>query len=228
MAEDDYAIVVGVSRYPNMQGNDLLGPDHDATDFADWLVNGGQVPKDHLHLKLYHSSGYDAKATPPEPTQFQVASDAFETLGVLAESTSRIGRRLYIYLAGHGIGFINPKGEVGLLMANAALRRPGYHIPGHAYADWFVTAGCFDEVVLLMDCCRTSLNMSPPAAFPCVPKLKSRPGLVKWFYGHATLPAATAREKPVGPGGEMRGLSPWHCSPAYVVGLLTDQSQDFA
>jgi hypothetical protein len=85
--------------------------------------------------------------------------------GVKARSgvgNPRIGRRLYIFLAGHGF---QPsafgKYETALLMADATADEPGLHVLGRAYADHFVDSNIFDEVVLIMDCCREPNEIVP-------------------------------------------------------------------
>ena len=71
----------------------------------------------------------------------------------------RVGRRLYLYMAGHGCAPILD--ESVLLMANATRRRAGYHIPGKPWANWFYRAGYFDEILLFMDCCRENYPQAP-------------------------------------------------------------------
>jgi hypothetical protein len=53
-----------------------------------------------------------------------------------------VGRRLYLYFAGHG--FAPTDTETALLMANATRTRGGHHIPGRSYAEWFYRAGYFN------------------------------------------------------------------------------------
>jgi uncharacterized caspase-like protein len=41
MACNDYALVVGISKYPAL--GDLSGPENDARDFRDWLIEIGRA-----------------------------------------------------------------------------------------------------------------------------------------------------------------------------------------
>lgn len=65
---------------------------------------------------------------------------------------SRVGRRLYLYFAGHGIA--PTKTDAALLMADAIEGRFVKHVAGGAWADWLFETNKFAEVVLVMDCCR--------------------------------------------------------------------------
>jgi hypothetical protein len=97
MASDDYAVVVGLSRYPGL-GN-LNGPENDARNFAQWLEdeNGGAVPGS--QVKLILSSRYRrAKELRRARPQADAVDEAFEEIIDLATlSGGRGGRRLYIW-----------------------------------------------------------------------------------------------------------------------------------
>jgi Caspase domain len=200
MAADDHAVVVGITRYPSLES--LGGPEYDATEFAAWLEDpgGGAVPA--AQVKRILSSCFPAAADPAEPTTAKVEQefDRLHQLGV--DGGGRAGRRLYIYFAGHG--FAPSLEDAALLMANAARGRTGHHIPGRPYANWFRKASFFDEVVLIMDCCRENYPRAPIRVPPYDPLTGAR--LASHFYGFATEWSRAAREAPLGPGGQMRGL----------------------
>ncbi|MGH8065960.1 MAG: hypothetical protein ACRERE_12170 [Candidatus Entotheonellia bacterium] len=210
MANDDWAIVVGIQRYPDL--GDLGGPENDATAFYNWLVSptGGAVPQDHVALIL--SSHYRPpfpSASKAEPTT-QHVQQAFDALGDVAIANQdqgdglRVGRRLYIYLSGHGC---EPQVEEAvLLMANATKVRAGHHIPGKPYANWFYRAGYFDEVVLLMDCCRERYPRVPLSVPPYIDL--TAPDAVdrgRRFYGFGTKWSRLSRERTM-PDGKVRGV----------------------
>ena len=171
MAQEDWAIVVGIWRYPAL--GDLNGPQNDATAFYEWLVapQGGAVPHDHVQLILtaddLHWPTISPAVAKPIAAQIQ---EAFDRLLDLADQSDRagrglrIGRRLYVYLAGHG--FEPQPAEAALLGANATRQRPGHHIVGRAYVDDLRRGGYFTECVLFMDCCRES--------YPQVPRRRRR------------------------------------------------------
>jgi hypothetical protein len=209
MAADDWAIVVGVRSYPGL--GDLDGPENDARAFHEWVTSarGGQVPPGQVTLIL--SSNYRPpfpSVVDAEPTAERVER-AFDRLTQLAEDNSRqgkglrAGRRLYLYLAGHGCAPAFE--EAALLMANATRLRAGYHIPGRPWANWFFRSGYFDEVVLFMDCCRESYPQAPLNLPPYIDR--TAPDAIsvgRRFYGFGTKWSRLTREKPI--NGVPRGV----------------------
>jgi Caspase domain len=215
MNDKDYAVIVGIKSYPDFDADGPLeGPENDALAFRDWLISptGGNVPNDEEHIALIVSSNYNPPAKTAEDAKPMVADvqSAFERLQNKAEENEKnnkglkVGRRLYIYMAGHG--FAPRDDQTALLMANAKRNRTGaiYHILGQYTADWFFKAKYFEEVILLMDCCRElhpvmGLNMSFSESLA--------PGAVdkvKRFYGYATKWSRLSREKNI--DGVRRGI----------------------
>jgi uncharacterized caspase-like protein len=163
----DWAIVVGVRRYPGI--SDLDGSENDAQDFFNWLVDpaGGAVPPAQVKLILSSQFPDPADATNATPTNAEIER-AFEWLDDEAEKNRqngdgrKVGNRLYLYFSGHG--YAPSRDDAALLMANATPRRSGNHIAGRLWAEWFYEAGYFDEIALFMDCCRdsyTTVGMRP-------------------------------------------------------------------
>jgi hypothetical protein len=190
-AESDFAIVVGIDRYPFLPQS-LEGAERDAQAFASWVVSptGGGVPVENVTLVL--SSAY----TGPEPTE-QHADEAFRRLYVLAqERGGYLGRRLYVFLAGHGIA--QDLNEASLLTANVRDSVFDFHIPGRRYAEWFRAAAYFDEVVLFTDCCRSHFPRTPVKAFPYPAEFNSAAQQVRWLYGFATKWSQSALEAAAG------------------------------
>jgi len=208
MAKDDWAIVVGIRMYPGL--TNLDGPENDANAFYEWVTSpdGGDVPKDQVALILSKTP----PATTPkdaEPTTAMVQS-AFDDLMDVAEMNQkagaglRVGRRLYIYLSGHGCapGFK----DAALLTANATPTRAGYHILGKLYADWFLRSNFFDEAILFMDCCRENYPQTPPNIPPYI--TMTGPDAIdksKAFYGFGTKWSRLSRERMM-PDGKVHGV----------------------
>jgi hypothetical protein len=204
MAKDDWAIVVGIKLYPGL--TNLDGPENDAKAFYDWVVSpmGGDVPKEKVALIL--SSEFPAAAVPSqaEPTAARV-QQAFDDLQDVADANQaagnglRVGRRLYIYLSGHGCA---PRfNDAALLTANATTKRAGYHILGRLYADWFLRSNFFDEAVLFMDCCRESYPQIAPNIPPYIDL--TGPDAVdktRAFYGFGTKWSRLSRERKMADG----------------------------
>src|SRR5687767_3114828 len=104
MAVDDSGIVVGINTYPDI--SPLRGPEQDAEEFFNWLISpsGGDVPIDRVN-KIVSSDFQPAPPAAPVRQPTQEVAQAFDRLQ--AESfrpgyPKRLGRRLYVYAAGHG------------------------------------------------------------------------------------------------------------------------------
>ena len=218
MNQDDWAIVVGIRYYPGL--SHLGGPENDALAFHSWLVdpNGGAVP--HSNAALIQSSQFHSE--PPasvinaRPTMREI-ENAFDFLAEISEHRSesdngpRIGRRLYLYFAGHGFSPRQDNAAMAatdpaLLTANATRKRPNYHIPSPSYANWFLKAGCFDEILLFMDCCRDDYpHVARNSIYPDVthPNAKS----ARLMTAYATQWNGKSREKLLTTGdGKVHGI----------------------
>jgi len=208
MAKDDWAIVVGIQLYPAL--TNLDGPVNDATEIHKWLIgnDGGQVPAEQVALITSPPPPYNPPLPPAQTAEPRHATvqEAFDHLLYVAEENAaagngkRVGRRLYIYMSGHGCAPRDQK-AAALLAANATRTIVGYHILGRLYADWFLQSNYFEEVVLWMDCCRENYPQAPPNIPPYIST--TGPNALdksKLFYGFATKWSRLARERPMDDG----------------------------
>lgn len=164
MADQDYALLVGISRYKDgKQFPALDGPLNDVERVRSWLVDknyGQAVPADNVKEL---TTPVDL-LTPPlngwsPQTVWTPNREGFSTLfkGIAFDETGKMVRRegrLYLYFSGHGFS-LNDDGfpsaalfsadNVGLIHSNLA---------GTVYATAVKRAKLFKEVVLIMDCCR--------------------------------------------------------------------------
>jgi hypothetical protein len=202
---DDHAIVVGINEYPGLSS--LSGPCADAQEFVGWLEDsdGGDVPGTQIHSLLtthFHPPGPNGIGD-VHPVEDEV-NNLFRPLVTLGMSQGRAGRRLYVYLAGHGFSDASDMESAALYAANAEFTFAP-HVAGTAYANWFRRNGTFDEIVLLMDCCRTTSPMQsirpPPLPNTNNPSMAAK---VKTFYAYGTSWGAVARERPM--DGSIRGI----------------------
>jgi hypothetical protein len=211
MAKNDWAIVVGIQAYPEMPP--LEGPDNDAQDFYDWLIDekGGAVPRHQANLIITPKKKVPFKKTEKAiPAYQQIESAAFRMVQLadkkpLKDNHRYIGRRLYLYYAGHG--FAPREEQTALIMANATKMRigAGYHWLGQRTADWFWQSGYFDEIVLLMDCCRNYMAV-PELSWPWPPQgAPDFQARVKRFYAFATGWTLEARGERDG-NGQVHGI----------------------
>jgi hypothetical protein len=199
MADRDHAVVVAITRYPGL--SDLKGPENDALGFERWLTDpaGGAVPPAQVH-PVRTSAFPEPWQGAPQPTLGDI-NHAFTPLVRDAFKTRRkLGRRLYIFLAGHG--FASGASEAALFAADASPWTLGSYVQGRLYADWFRGSGLFDEVVLIMDCCR-NLYTTAPAQLPPWPPLNLG-RVARRVYAYASTYGQLARERDV--GGEYQGL----------------------
>lgn len=168
MNPDDYAIVIGIRRYPTLgapypPGNphDLQGPERDAEAVYEWLADeeGGGVPEGNRLLvtsKMYPDPfPIELVAGQPKASARPNVDELSGCFGWLIERYSianrlRLGRRLYVYFAGHGFGVADCDG--GVYAANAS---PGvlHHFYVQNWFDWLYRNAYFDEFVLWMDAC---------------------------------------------------------------------------
>jgi hypothetical protein len=210
LAKDDVAVVVGISKYVNL--TPLSGPEVDAVEFRRWVrsTHGGCVPDRQARLIL--SSMYTTPAEPGaiKPTLEEMKAE-FKRYADLSASKPnyRVGRRLYIFLSGHGITPTHSSTpnfeEPALLAANVSAMSLGDHITGAAYAEWFRVHGLFDEVILFADCCRDLKDNVPPTP-PPFPIFTAERDPGRRFYAAATKLDSKAFEKECGDPKKVRGV----------------------
>ncbi len=200
--QEDYGIIVGINGYVKFKA--LNGPENDARRFYNWLTSptGGCVAIGKTDLILSDLSN----PASVQPT-IEAVNNAFRKYSDQAyeKDDHWIGRRLYVFLSGHGITPVLTQSArtdiAGLLMANSSPSWP-QHVVGQLYAEWFRNAGAFNELVLFMDCCRDLRpNVSPVG--PVTPPVNSdRADEVRFLYGMAAEVDSKAWEVPLPPGSD--------------------------
>jgi len=222
MAASDWAIIVGIKRYPRLPP--LEGPEADAQAFLEWVVkspDGGAVPydskfphdetKNHV-LKIYSSDFHAAdepldKAFNAKPeigaveTPFNYLQEMGEDAKDKGAKPPYVGDRLYIYFSGHGCSL----GKlVSLLLANATSNSL-QHIPGLPYAEYFFDSGNFKQVILLMDCCQEKSRQPTSLRLPVyVNRHVGATRTGSFFYGYSSKWGTSTKEVPI--GGKVRGV----------------------
>ncbi len=158
MAADDYAILVGISKYADGAFGELHGPPNDVALFKAWLQSpdGGDIA-DPGNITVIESpsaipAGTDPYSVPPVTSDFK---RAFQRL-VTDERGRFINRsgRLYLYFSGHGFCEKKSLTPQGALYAANATRMLSDNIFGTYYAQFAKDNALFGEIVLVMDCCR--------------------------------------------------------------------------
>jgi Caspase domain len=169
MSADDFALLVGISKYPNPGYSNLDGPSKDVALMKKWLTDpaGGAVPDDVNHIVTIETPEpyplqFDPDKAPPVADQFD--AEFLKLLRArMALKEQRVKGRLYLYFSGHGFCSRDTTrdSEAALYSANAT-KEFYEHIYGTQYARVAKGQALFQEIVLIMDCCRDSeINRRP-------------------------------------------------------------------
>lgn len=155
--DKDFAIVMGINSYPDEIGP-LNGAVNDANNFIKWLVDpaGGNLPEENIRLIQERN---DLSAI---DVQTEIEELMFGESDFLDE---KVGRRLYLFFSGHGISYNSE--DAWLLLPQA--KEQNYHlhsIAGKESAKALVESTLFDEVILIMDCCRNQHQWQEMPTFP--------------------------------------------------------------
>jgi len=198
MRDRDFAVVVGINKYEaTSEFTELKGPTNDAEELIAWLKNpeGAGLPEGNVDpfVVLSNKSG---RAT------HSAISEALRTLFTRPRPVDEpIGRRLYVFLAGHGF----TESVTRALLHSVETRRdaPAF-VSGTEWLDCFHERALFDELVLWMDCCRDyEPNFDPPGR-PCTHRLDAVTNNVKRLYLLGTGIGKGAYEKDF--QGKVHGL----------------------
>jgi hypothetical protein len=147
MAESkDYAVVVGVNHYKNLQP--LEGPDKDANEFYQWALSaeGANIPEGNCFLIL-------SKADSKTPIQDDIDDCFGEIFNRLVASTN--GGRLFFYFSGHGLGITWD--ETALVLPKYSNIMRDYALSSTGYLDKIIEGGFFENIYFFLDCCRNRI-----------------------------------------------------------------------
>lgn len=183
----DFALVIGVNDYPAFKS--LKGPVDDATEFKTWLCDpdGGGV--DDAHLRIVTST-----ATPIAPEQKHID----QALRALLETADAIGggRRLYVYFSGHGAAARDAVENVALLLADWSEAQAKLGLSSVRYREDLVRLGLFEELVVILDCCRRAAPSIAGQECSLTLTLKTPPTETRWIVAYACAPGGSAFEWP--------------------------------
>ena len=165
---DDYAIVIGIDSYAKMADDKSFAPltsaVGDANAFMQWLVspNGGGIQNDPTPgirriIPIFSPTVLNNQLPSPmeaKPVKDQI-DDALIEFGFTG-ANKPIGRRLYFYFSGHGIGL--GSSDVAMMMANAFRAMESRNVGLRMYREYLQERHLFDEVVFIADCCRSRVT----------------------------------------------------------------------
>ncbi len=202
---NDWAIVVGIGNYPIF--GELGGSVNDAEAFYDWLVLEAGVPDTQIE-KITSNGAPVENPSKAKPNGYEVL-EAISNIKEKGENGNQfMGRRLYVYMSGHGCSprRIGDEENTALLMANASKTNIGgvFHLLGEYTANWFYKAAYFDEVLLFMDCCRLPLELPglhQPWNYVIDPTFINK----KRFFARATQWGLLTRNRPADETGKIYG-----------------------
>ena len=202
MAKDDWAIVVGIKSYfdPDLSG--LEGPENDATEFHRWVVagDGAAVPEGQATLirsSDYHPPFASEAAAMPTADAITVAFDHLRSMADENEGKGLgrvVGRRLYLFFAGHGFAPAHRDDLTALITAEASIATARLsHVIGPYMGDVFWRAKFFEEILLFMDCCREVMECAQ-LYMPYADESASDYHKVRRFYAYGARVAKASRE----------------------------------
>jgi polyribonucleotide nucleotidyltransferase len=207
--DDHYAILLAITRYPGLPLNSLGGPENDAEDFRQWLLDEAGGNLDEKRIEIITSSKFPPLKEPEEPydanpaeTQLKKVLDRW--LGRIDEEGNRVwldrvGKRLYLFFAGHGFTAGSLGDDPALYTAQAQLGDT-VHIAALRYASKIRNAGFFDEIVLVVDCCQDVLKASQVLEPTWNPTDRNKSGDVLFMEAYAAPRGKKSREGPKGSG----------------------------
>lgn len=201
----DRALVVGINRYPSAGVDPLEGAVADATRFHEWVTNpaGGGITEAG-HAVLLTTPPIQADGDLPRP----ISPDLQEFFYKLIQThAAHPGRRLYVFLSGHGISPSSQESvrNAALLMANA-MQPNNYHcFPGNVWAEGVRSAALFREVILIMDCCRDINNTATVSGHIFGEPSEDAKNCVL-LEAYATQWGSKSRELELPPDGKKRGV----------------------
>lgn len=199
----DQALVIGIETYPGL--NDLQGPCNDADAFVAWLIdpNGGGLEPANVAIQLSRNFPPPNNVTDAHPVLSELEI-LFRPLVIKAAQAQHTDGRLIIFVAGHGFADSQDMNSAALFTADAELLFP-LHLAVIDYANFFRRTWAFDEVILIMDACR-STNALQQIGKPPLPRVTPHPNAnkVKMFVGYGAGFNQVARERAV--NGTVRGI----------------------
>jgi hypothetical protein len=216
MNEHDHAVVIGIRRYPDSAAQskwitNLKGPDNDADDVGAWLrkPDGGWLPPN--NVKVVRSADFSDPFTntndaAPRQEAIQKAFDDVAELPDTAFEGQYAGRRLYLYVSGHG--YAKQRNEAALVTAEARLARP-VNVLVTSWLDWFWKAAHFKEFVLWADCCATRAPVAVFTVCDRSPKNGQNAGNGHTFTAFAAKFDRRAVEREMDEDGKWHGVFTW-------------------
>lgn len=212
MSEHDRAVIISIRRYPDAAApsgwiTNLNGPDNDADEVAAWLrrkPDGGGLPKD--NVTVVRSADFPEPSVGPQQQAVQNALNDVAKLPRTAFEGQYTGRRLYIYVSGHG--YAQQRNEAALVTAEADRDFP-FNVEVTSWLDWFWKAARFKEFVLWADCCATRAPIAVFTRCGRTPVTAQNAGDGRVFTVFAAKFDRRAVERQMDEDGKWHGVFTW-------------------
>src|SRR5215207_6201296 len=161
---EDHAIIIAVTRYPKLSraasGDADLHGIEAATAVHDWLITHGGVKKENTQLVLRKARNPETKD--PDPNLAAVTQAFTELYEKCWDDNDQpiipFGRRLYVYMSGHGFAIDDDDGAV--FCSEASSRAP-WGIAAIRALKAFRRGNFFKEFVLWVDACMDWEGVEP-------------------------------------------------------------------
>ncbi|HWO24839.1 MAG TPA: caspase family protein [Kofleriaceae bacterium] len=194
----DFGLVIGVDHYPRFRS--LQGAIADATSFHSWLceADGGGLAPEHARLIV-------SRPEPAAPLQHEVDEQLLELVTEADELGG--GRRLYFHFSGHGASSSGEAGEdVALLLARWSRSLARLALSTDGYRSALGAMGLFEEIVISLDCCRTTAMHAVGLPPTLTHEPRAQPCATRTFLAYATELGRPAFEVPAPEGGRWQGV----------------------
>jgi hypothetical protein len=210
MNTDDYAILVGIDKYPGLGDGitpaNLKGPLNDVNAVAKWLTaaDGGDLPPNNI-IEISSQTRETFRADQPN------FSDVTALLNMLYTRSkdsrkSPFGRRIYIYMAGHG--FSPGRMKACLYTAEATIDF-GQNVHATGWLSWLQDSGYFREYVLWVDACMDRQWFFPPGEPSLKPINKIAPPSANFVAFAAQRPLKALEHSIPEDGDNFHGAFTW-------------------
>jgi Caspase domain len=181
--EDDYAVVVGINKYPE----DPMGPTPlgaavlDAEKVLKWLQEEAKVPSANCRWVKNN-----IETEPIEPVKGAIDFAFSKIIRFILEKKNCKARRFYFYFAGHGMGLYRKKTDIALCLANWNQINIHDALSLESYLEMITSCGFFSEAIFLADCCRNiGVNIKPESPVMELPSTGPYVKTSKYLIGYA-------------------------------------------
>jgi hypothetical protein len=212
MSAEDHAILIGINHYPELgegcTAANLRGPANDVDAIKAWLLDpkGGGFP-DATNIHVIKSDDRTSAADAhPTADELELVLAKLDNIARSNKQGLRVGRRIYLFMSGHGF---SPEPQHGCLFAANAKDRLSLNVHATGWLSWLQDSGYFREFVLWMDCCMNRMSFLRPRD-PPLPLVNAAESPRAIFVAFAAKRNFKAVEVPIAEDGDkLHGVFTW-------------------